>query len=53
MKKETKVNPLKVPTREEIIEALKEAEAEFERGEGIEWDVVKEELKQRYGFNSI
>jgi hypothetical protein len=34
----------------EIVEALKESEAEIERGEGIDSDQFFKELKQKYAY---
>lgn len=36
--------------RKDIIKKLKESEEEIERGEGIEADMVFEELRQIYGY---
>lgn len=44
----------KFQTKEEfkrdIIEKLKQSEAEIERGEGIEAEVVFKEWRQKYGY---
>lgn len=36
--------------KEDIINKLKESEEEIENGEGIESDVVFEELRHKYGY---
>ena len=37
------------PLTPEDVEAIAEADAEFERGEYVEWDVVKAELRDKFG----
>ena len=42
---------MKKSIKEDIIKKLKKAEEEIENGEGIDSDVVFEELRQKYEYN--
>ena len=52
MRKITNIKNLRLKdnSKKEIIEKLKKAEEEIERGEGIESDVFFKELRQKYGY---
>ncbi len=50
MKQLIDVNYNQQKKNNEIIEKLKQAEEEIERGEGIEADIAFKELRQKYGY---